>query len=105
MGAKQFSDALRVRHLEYYDKLQISYLWKIAEVQGIASWRGRKFNAFKPFDDTSAKGYHGFIPSSQWLRDLFDTFMEHHGHNFDQAMSMLSGFVNGVDHSFKVCVF
>ncbi|KAJ7890219.1 ribonuclease H-like domain-containing protein [Mycena leptocephala] len=102
MGAKQFSDALRVRHLEYYDKLQISYLWKIAEVQGIASWRGRKFNAFKPFDDTSAKGYHGFIPSSQWLRDLFDTFMEHHGHNFDQAMSMLSGFVNGVDHSFKV---
>ncbi|KAJ7165396.1 hypothetical protein C8R46DRAFT_900488 [Mycena filopes] len=102
MGAKQFSDALRVRHLEMFDKLQISYLWTVAEIQGISKWQGRKFRAFKVFDDTSADGYHGFVPSSQWLRDLFDKFMEYHGHDLDQAMSMLSGYINAIDHSFKL---
>ncbi|KAF8174195.1 hypothetical protein K438DRAFT_2050037 [Mycena galopus ATCC 62051] len=102
MGAKQFSDALRVRHLEYYDTLQLSYLWKIAEAQGLARWRDQKFPTFKAFDDTSSDGYHGFIPSSQWLRDLFDTFMDCRGPCLDQAMSMLSGYINGIDHSFKL---
>jgi hypothetical protein len=41
MGAKQFSDALRVRHLKDYDKLQLSYLWKIAEARSLATWGTR----------------------------------------------------------------
>jgi hypothetical protein len=51
MGAKQFSDALPVRHLEHYDKLQLSYLWKIAEARSLATWWNQKFRAFKSFND------------------------------------------------------
>ncbi|KAJ7246127.1 hypothetical protein B0H12DRAFT_1235640 [Mycena haematopus] len=102
MGAKQFSDALRVKHLEQYDKLQLSYLWKIAESQGLARWRQKKFRAFKSFEDSSLDGYHGFIPSSQWLRDLFDTFMERRAPCLDQVMAMLSAEINAIDHSFKL---
>jgi hypothetical protein len=103
MGAKQFSDALRVRHLEQYEKLQLSYLWKIAEAQGLSRWRKKKFHAFKSFDNTSHDGYHPFVPSSQWLRDLFDAFMERHGPCLDQAIAMLPADINAIDHSFKVC--
>ncbi|KAJ7937871.1 hypothetical protein B0H13DRAFT_1588311, partial [Mycena leptocephala] len=79
MGAKQFADALRVRHLENYDKLHISYLSTLAEHAPMARYTERKFKSFLPFDDTSAEGFHGFLPSSQWLRDLFDKFVEAHG--------------------------
>ncbi|KAJ7488756.1 hypothetical protein B0H11DRAFT_1912906 [Mycena galericulata] len=51
---------------------------------------GEKFKSFRAFDAKSLDGYHGFIPSSQWLRDLFDKFIELHGHDFDQAMSLLT---------------
>lgn len=99
MGTKQFSDALRVRHLEHFDKLHLTYLWTLAELE---SRPGLKFKSFKAFDDTSSDGYHGFVPSSQWLRDIFDEFIETHGHDFDQAMSMLPAMIAAIDHSFKV---
>ncbi|KAJ7689413.1 hypothetical protein B0H17DRAFT_907426, partial [Mycena rosella] len=101
MGSKQFSDALRVRHLEHYDKLQISYLATLVKTKGISGWNGQKFKSFLPFEDTSSDGYHGFVPSSQWLRDLFDAFIERHGFDFDQAISLLSASICAIDHSFK----
>ena len=72
MGAKQFSDALRVQHLQSYDELRLQYLRSLISRKGLASWRSNKFKAFLPFQDTSLDGYNGFTPSSQWLRDMYD---------------------------------
>ncbi|CAK5267877.1 unnamed protein product, partial [Mycena citricolor] len=104
MGAKQFSDALRVRHLENYDKLQVSYLSTIARARSDNIWLGanRKYKHFLPFEDMSSDGFHGYIPSSQLLRDLFDRFIEHHGPDFNQAISLLTGWLCAIDHSFKL---
>ncbi|KAJ6546376.1 hypothetical protein B0H10DRAFT_2243630 [Mycena sp. CBHHK59/15] len=102
MGSKQFSDALRVRHLERYDKLHLSYLSTLAKVKEMSEWRGTKFKSFLPFEDDSANGYHGFVPSSQWLRDLFDRFIELHAFDFDQAIAVLSALICAIDHSFKL---
>ncbi|KAJ7158821.1 hypothetical protein C8R46DRAFT_1224735 [Mycena filopes] len=101
MGAKQFADALRVRHLENYDKLQVSYLSTLATHASMARFTERKFKSFLPFEDTSADGFHGFVPSSQWLRDLFDKFVEQHAHELDQHTSQLSLDIGQIDHSFK----
>ena len=67
MGAKQFSDALRVQHLEMYDELTLQYLNYLAHQQSILGMQGEKYEAFLPYDDYSSKGPHGFVPSSQWL--------------------------------------
>ncbi|KAJ7442111.1 hypothetical protein B0H11DRAFT_1932613 [Mycena galericulata] len=102
MGAKQFADALRVRHLENYDKLQLSHLSRIARGKTMQAWLEKKFESFLPFADRSSRGYHGFVPSSQWLRDLFDKFMELHSQDFDQAMALLPALICAIDHSFKI---
>ncbi|KAJ7431758.1 hypothetical protein B0H11DRAFT_2233272 [Mycena galericulata] len=102
MGAKQFADALRVRHLENYDKLQLSHLSRIARGKTMQAWLEKKFESFLPFADRSSRGYHGFVPSSQWLRDLFDKFMELHSQDFDQAMALLPALICAIDHSFKL---
>lgn len=104
MGAKQFSDALRVRHLEYYDGLQIKYLSALAKQKGMSTWLGTKYRSFLPFEDTSPDGYHGFVPSSQWLRDLYDKFIEDHEHDFNQAIALLTALICAIDHSFKVWI-
>ncbi|KAJ7223233.1 hypothetical protein GGX14DRAFT_557813 [Mycena pura] len=93
MGAKQFSDALRVRHLEYYDTLQIKYLSALAKQKDMNKWLGTKYRSFLPFEDTSPDGYHGFVPSSQWLRDLYDKFIEDHEHDFNQAIALLTALI------------
>ncbi|KAJ7170171.1 hypothetical protein C8R46DRAFT_1266577 [Mycena filopes] len=102
MGSKQFSDALRVRHLERYDGLHVSYLSALAKLKEMSEWRGTKFPSFPAFEDNSSTGYHGFVPSSQWLRDLFDDFIELHSFDFDQAISLLSALICAIDHSFKL---
>ncbi|KAJ7895035.1 hypothetical protein B0H13DRAFT_2339037 [Mycena leptocephala] len=102
MGAKQFSDALRVRHLEYYDTLQIKYLSVLAKQKGMNAWLGTKYRSFLAFEDTSSEGYHGFVPSSQWLRDLYDKFIEDHDHQFNQAIALLTALICAIDHSFKL---
>ncbi|KAJ7488604.1 hypothetical protein B0H11DRAFT_2230137 [Mycena galericulata] len=102
MGAKQFSDALRVRHLENYDKLHVQYLSIIARGKEIHEFCGKTFSRFPAFEDTSSDGYHGFTPSSQWLRDLFDKFIEFHRLDFDQAIALLTALICAIDHSFKL---
>ncbi|CAK5266047.1 unnamed protein product [Mycena citricolor] len=107
MSAKQFSDALRVRHLENYDKLQLAYLSTVARARAKNIWLGansdsRKFKSFPPFDDRSSTGFHGYIPGSQLLRDLYDRFVELHGPDYNQAISLLRGYLCAIDHSFKL---
>lgn len=104
MGAKQFSNALRVQHLQKYDQVHLSYLQTIALRSTLPTFLGSaKYKPFLPFTDRSADGIHGFIPSSQWLRDVYDNFIERHQHDFNQHMAMLSAQICAVDHSFKVC--
>ncbi len=103
MGAKQFSDTLRVQHLRHYDQTHLQYLHYLQGRRHTADWfPGEHFAPFLPFDDTSLDGYHGFILSSQWLRDLYDRGVEEHMADIDQHTSMLSGEICAIDHSHKV---
>ncbi|KAJ6494329.1 hypothetical protein C8R45DRAFT_793580, partial [Mycena sanguinolenta] len=89
MGAKQSA-------------LRISYLSTLAENAGMARFMRWNFKSFLPFEDNSEDGFHGFFPSSQWLRDLFDKFIEEHGHEDDQHTALLSAYIAAIDHSFKL---
>ncbi|GLB43789.1 putative essential for the formation of DNA replication focal centers [Lyophyllum shimeji] len=107
MGAKQFSNALLVQHLQSYDLLHLRYLQRIAQLaeSGSVLLTGpspHKFKSFLPFDDKSPDGLQGFVPSSQWLRDVYDSLIEEHKDEFNQHMSMLTGSICGIDHSFKL---
>lgn len=61
-----------------------------------------KFKPFLPFEDKSPDGLQGFVPSSQWLRDVYDSLIEEHQAEFNQHMSMLTGTICGIDHSYKL---
>ncbi|KAG6825492.1 hypothetical protein H0H92_003568 [Tricholoma furcatifolium] len=105
MGARQFSNALLVQHLQKYDLLHLSYLHTLATDAGsLFATRpfARKFKLFLPFDDKSSDGLQGFVPSAQWLRDVYDSFVNEHRNELNQHMSMLSGDICAIDHSFKL---
>lgn len=102
VGAKQFADAVRVQHLEKYDELHLQYLHVIAARVGLARWCSQKFNDFLPFTDRSSKGPHGFVPGSQWLRDMFDKRLAEHAEELNQRTSLLSAKICAIDHSHKV---
>jgi hypothetical protein len=103
MGAKQFSNALLIQHLQKYDQLHLLYLQTIAQRPlGALLDKTKRFKAFRSFDDRSEDGYHGFVPSSQWLRDVYDAFIEGHAHELNQHTAMLSAIICAIDHSFKV---
>ncbi len=83
-------------HLQYLQFLQ-------RRRYDVSNWsQHQTFLPFLSFEDTSSEGYRGFVPSGQWLRDMFDTFMEEHTADINQHMSMLSGEVCAIDHSHKV---
>ena len=104
MGSKQFSDALRVQHLLAHDNLHLQYLNHLAlRKSSLDKWIGEKYEAFLPFDDVSPRGRHGYIPSSQWLRDMYDRYIEKHQHDFNQHTAMLTAEICAIDHSHKVC--
>ncbi|EKM78169.1 hypothetical protein AGABI1DRAFT_101427 [Agaricus bisporus var. burnettii JB137-S8] len=103
VGSKQFSDSLRVQHLLAYDKLHLQYLHYLVSLrQTLHAYLGRKYESFLPFDDVTPRGHHGFTPGSEWLRDMYDNFIEEHQHDFNQHMSMLTGEICAIDHSHKV---
>ncbi|EKM75412.1 hypothetical protein AGABI1DRAFT_9421, partial [Agaricus bisporus var. burnettii JB137-S8] len=105
IGSSQFADLLRVQHLLAYDNLHLQYLnHLISRQKGLDSWINptKRFAPFLPFDDTSAEGRHGFTPSSAWLRDMYDSYIESHRNEFNQHMSMLTGEICAIDHSHKV---
>ncbi|KAE9385982.1 hypothetical protein BT96DRAFT_949454 [Gymnopus androsaceus JB14] len=91
MGAKQFSNSLLIQHLEGYDELQLAYLQTAATKPARNAVTGEplpKFIPFPPFHDRSQDGFHGYIPSSQWLCDIFDSFIENHTAAFNQHMAI-----------------
>ncbi|KAG6808594.1 hypothetical protein H0H92_003610 [Tricholoma furcatifolium] len=104
-GMKQFSNALLVQHLQNYDILHLQYLYALAPKDGSLHSSGpfaRTFNSFLPFHDKSSHGLHGFVPSAQYLRDIYDTVIEQHQAELNQHMAMLTGHICAIDHSFKL---
>lgn len=102
LGAKQFADTLRVLHLQAYDELHLQYLHALAVRKGMSQWRGEKYEDFLPFTDHSQNGPHGFVPCSQWFRDLYDKEIEKHQDELNQCIAMCSGEIYAIDHSHKV---
>lgn len=100
MGAHQVAAMFRVQHLLHYDELRRQYLQTIVSR---LDRPGQCYEPFLPFDDTSDKGFHGFVPSGQWLRDVYDSLIESHKDSFNQHTAMLTGRICAIDHSHKVC--
>ena len=102
MGPKQFSDAVRVQHLLHYDELHMQYLDVLVVRSGLAQWLGKRFPSFLPFDDTSPEGFHGYVPSSQLFRNIYNRNVEDHRLQYNQHTAMLPATICAVDHSHKV---
>ena len=100
MGSKQFSNCLQVLHHRHFDALHVQYL------QGILSCvdpdPSTPYEPFGTFDDRG--GFSGFVPSSQWLRGMYDKLIEEHGSEIDQKTAMLTAEIVAIDHSHKVCM-
>ncbi|XP_006457870.1 hypothetical protein AGABI2DRAFT_215844 [Agaricus bisporus var. bisporus H97] len=101
MGTKQFSTSLRMHHLERYDELHLQYLHTVAQ-RRLANWCGVTAVVFPEFFDKSEGGFHGFIPSSSWLRNMYDNFIKEHQQDINQHISLLSADVCAIDHSHKI---
>lgn len=104
MGGKQFSDAIRVQHLLRYNGLHQQYLHVLVE-RRLDNWTGQQYPAFLPFDSQDPEGPRSFVPSAQWLCNIYDAFIEEHQHDFNQHMALLTADVCAIDHSHKVSFF
>ncbi|KAJ3568086.1 hypothetical protein NP233_g5942 [Leucocoprinus birnbaumii] len=62
----------------------------------------KRYQLFPPFEDKGPHGQHGYVPSSQWFQDVYDTFIEQHKPGITQHMSMLTTKICAIDHSFKI---
>ncbi|KAG8968224.1 hypothetical protein FRC05_001605 [Tulasnella sp. 425] len=104
VGPKQFADMLSNLHHRQHDERHLLYVNTILAGpggRGIGKWP--KDTLFEPFGKYSdPKGYGGFIPSSQWLRDIYDGFIESRMDDFNQHTAMLPLDVGALDHSHKV---
>lgn len=101
MGSKQFSDLLRTQHLLRYDKQHLQYLEHVYSLQ-LSEWLGHKFRSFPEFEDRGPAGYQGYVPGGEWLRNMYDLYIEEHGDEIDQYTALLSAQVCALDHSHKV---
>lgn len=109
MGPKQFSNALCVQHLQWHDETHLQYLHFLAMAKQLLKLGNQEIKNFLPFDDHSLHGFGGYIPSAQWLHDIYDKFIGEHQEDFNKHVSMLSARICAIDHSFKVgmisCLF
>ncbi|KAJ3818485.1 hypothetical protein F5880DRAFT_1491296 [Lentinula raphanica] len=99
MGAHQVASMLRIQHLLQYDELRRQYLQTIVARLNVP---GEIYTPFLPFEDTSDLGFHGFVPSGQWLRNVYDGFIETHKQSIHQHTAMLTGRICAIDHSHKL---
>ena len=100
LGTKQISDVFQVVALQKYDLKQIQYLEMINYTRLASPWTNAPYPAFSSFDDV--EDFAGFVPSSHWLQDLFDDFVEKHTVHINQFTSMLSAEICAIDHSHKI---
>ncbi|KAJ7185938.1 hypothetical protein C8R46DRAFT_848803, partial [Mycena filopes] len=98
MGSQEVADMFRMQHLRRYDELRLQYLCTKIGQTGFSN----NYEPFLAFEDRSAHGFHGFTPSGQWLRDIYNDFIESHRATMNQHMAMRSARVNAIDHSHKI---
>ncbi|KAJ7705637.1 hypothetical protein B0H16DRAFT_1901821, partial [Mycena metata] len=99
MGAEEVADLFRMQHLRRYDEIQLQYLrTKVKQM----SLPGKTYEPFLPFEDHSPSGFHGFTPSGQWLRDVYDDFIETYRDVLNQHTGTLSARICAIDHSHKL---
>ncbi|KAJ7205539.1 hypothetical protein GGX14DRAFT_568874 [Mycena pura] len=99
MGSAEVSDLFRMQHLRRYDELRLQYLRTKYKQMLLGS---QNYEPFPVFQDRSADGYHGFTPSGQWLRDIYDLFIESKRDVLNQHTAMLSARICAIDHSHKL---
>ncbi len=99
MGSKQFSNCLQVLHHRYFDTIHSQYLDGILSCKSDSD-PSTSYQPFGTFED--AHGYGGFVPSSQWLRGMYDKIIEDHGTQIDQKTAMCTGEICAIDHSHKI---
>ena len=100
LGGKQFSQIIKGLHLHYFDQLHIQYLDMIYDHRDAKPWKNPTFKPFSEFADP--KGYAGYVPSSNWLCDLYDQFIESHLPRINQYSAMLTARICAIDHSHKI---
>ncbi|KNZ75180.1 hypothetical protein J132_04665 [Termitomyces sp. J132] len=99
MGASEVAEMFRMQHLQRYDEIRLQYLHtKAAHIH----LPHQHYEPFLSFEDQSDNGFHGFTPSGQWLRDVYDDVMEGHRDTLNQHTAMLPGRVCAIDHSHKI---
>ncbi|KAJ7752488.1 hypothetical protein DFH07DRAFT_774427 [Mycena maculata] len=98
MGSEEVADMFRMQHLRRYDELRLQYLRTKINQMGFSE----TYEPFLPFEDRSQCGFHGFTPSGQWLRDIYDAFIESHRDTMNQNMAMCSLRLGKIDHSHKI---
>ncbi|KAJ7351607.1 hypothetical protein DFH08DRAFT_935178 [Mycena albidolilacea] len=104
LGSKQFSNSLQVLHRLHFDKLHTQYLdgviaWAKAYPEKMPQDQPLVFTEFSSFGDP--KGYSRFVPSSSWLRMMYDVYIEEHGAAMDQQAAMKSLRLGAIDHHYK----
>ncbi|KAJ7227493.1 hypothetical protein GGX14DRAFT_347896 [Mycena pura] len=99
MGAEEVADLFRMQHLRRYDEIRLQYLRTKVKQMNLP---GKTYEPFLPFDDHSASGFHGFTPSGQWLRDVYDDFIETYRDVLNQHTAMLPARICAIDHSHKL---
>ncbi|KAJ7220545.1 hypothetical protein GGX14DRAFT_559337 [Mycena pura] len=106
MGSAEVSDLFRMQHLHRYDEMRLQYLRrKFTQMELTSSGNTvntEEYEVYPPFQDRSPRGFHGFTPSGQWLRDIYDKFIEFHRDVLNQHTAMLPGRICAIDHSHKL---
>lgn len=100
LGSEEVADMFRMQHLRRYDELRLQYLRTKINQMGFSDI----YEPFLPFENRSSCGFHGFTPSGQWLRDMYDAFIEVHRDALNQHMAMRSARICAIDHSHKVSI-
>ncbi|KAG6891629.1 hypothetical protein C0992_001314 [Termitomyces sp. T32_za158] len=99
MGAGEVAEMFRMQHLRRYDEIRLQYLHtKVNHIH----LPHQGYEPFLPFDDQSDHGFHGFTPSGQWFRDIYDDVMESHCDTLNQHTAMLTARICAIDHSHKI---
>ncbi|KAJ7587518.1 hypothetical protein C8J56DRAFT_786255 [Mycena floridula] len=102
VGAKQFSYNLNVLHRRRYEMLEVQYMETILARAETSAGRSRTYLPFPEFEDKGPNRFNALIPSGQWLRDMYDKFIESHEKEFDQHTSTLGSDIYAIDHSHKI---
>ncbi|KAF6744000.1 hypothetical protein DFP72DRAFT_858146 [Ephemerocybe angulata] len=98
-AAHPHSKAAPHRRVLLVDRLPVQVL----PLQIGCAWLGRAFDSFNlRFEDCTPMGYHGYVPSGQYIREMFDVMIEEHRDEYHQHMAMLPLTIAAADHSHKL---